>query len=72
MLEGLPAIVLGPLLFPITREVGIHEMHYAIVIILAIGISLFASPFGVGCFTAYTIGRIEPASQRVSSEFPQI
>jgi hypothetical protein len=30
VLEGIPAIVLfGPLLFPIARAVGVHEVHYA-------------------------------------------
>jgi TRAP-type C4-dicarboxylate transport system permease large subunit len=30
VLEGIPAIVLfGPLLFPIARQMGIHEVHYA-------------------------------------------
>ena len=36
VLEGIPAIVLfGPLLFPIARAVGVQEVHYAMVIILA-------------------------------------
>ena len=57
VLEGIPAIVLfGPLLFPIARRVGIHEVHYAMVVILAMGIGLFAPPFGVGYYTACAIG----------------
>jgi len=62
VLEGIPAIVLfGPLLFPIARAVGIHEVHYAMVVILAMGIGLFAPPFGVGYYAACVIGRVEPA-----------
>jgi tripartite ATP-independent transporter DctM subunit len=62
VLEGIPAIVLfGPLLFPIARTVGIHEVHYAMVVILAMGIGLFAPPFGVGYYAACAIGRVEPA-----------
>jgi tripartite ATP-independent transporter DctM subunit len=61
VLEGIPAIVLfGPLLFPIARAVGIHEVHYAMVVILAMGIGLFAPPFGVGYYAACAIGRVEP------------
>ena len=61
-LEGIPAIVLfGPLLFPIAKAVGIHEVHYAMVVILAMGIGLFAPPFGVGYYAACAIGRVEPA-----------
>ena len=62
VLEGIPAIVLfGPLLFPIARAVGEHEVHYAMIIILAMGIGLFAPPFGVGYYAACAIGRVDPA-----------
>jgi tripartite ATP-independent transporter DctM subunit len=61
VLEGIPAIVLfGPLLFPSARAVGIHEVHYAMVVILAMGIGLFAPPFGVGYYAACVIGRVSP------------
>jgi tripartite ATP-independent transporter DctM subunit len=62
VLEGIPAIVLfGPLLFPIAHAVGVHEVHYAMIIILAMGIGLFAPPFGVGYYAACAIGRVDPA-----------
>ncbi|HZP79854.1 MAG TPA: TRAP transporter large permease subunit [Pseudolabrys sp.] len=61
VLEGIPAIVLfGPLLFPIARQIGIHEVHYSIVVILAMGIGLFAPPFGIGYYAACAIGRVSP------------
>ena len=61
VLEGIPAIVLfGPLLFPIAQAVGVHEVHYAMVVILAMGIGLFAPPFGVGYYAACAIGRVDP------------
>ena len=61
VLEGIPAIVLfGPLLFPIARELHIHEVHYAMVVILAMGIGLFAPPLGVGYYAACAIGRVSP------------
>src|ERR1700719_656179 len=61
VLEGLPAIVLfGPLLFPVAKAMGVHEVHYAMVVILAMGIGLFAPPFGIGFFSACAIGRISP------------
>jgi tripartite ATP-independent transporter DctM subunit len=63
VLEGIPAIVLfGPLLFPIARQVGIHEVQYAMVVILAMGIGLFAPPFGVGYYAACAIGRVDPSA----------
>jgi TRAP-type C4-dicarboxylate transport system permease large subunit len=61
VLEGIPAVVLfGLLLFPIARGVGVNEVHYATVVILAIGIGLFAPPFGVGFYTACAIGQVDP------------
>jgi tripartite ATP-independent transporter DctM subunit len=61
VLEGIPAIVLfGPLLFPIARQVGVHEVHYAMVVVLAMGVGLFAPPFGVGYYAACAIGRVRP------------
>ncbi len=61
VLEGIPAIVLfGPLLFPVARTLGVHEVHYAMVVILAMGIGLFAPPFGVGFYAACAIGRVSP------------
>ena len=61
VLEGIPAIVLfGPLLFPVARALGINEVHYAIVVVLAMGMGLFAPPFGVGFYAACAIGRVSP------------
>ncbi len=61
VLEGIPAIVLfGPLLFPAARALGIHDVHYAMVVILAMGIGLFAPPLGVGFYAACAIGRVNP------------
>lgn len=59
VLEGIPSIVLlAPLLFPIARQLGIHEVHFAMVITFAMGMGLFAPPFGVGYYAACAISRI--------------
>ena len=61
VLEGMPVIVLlGPLLFPVARVLGINDVHYAIVVILAMGVGLFAPPFGLGFYGACAIGRVSP------------
>ena len=61
VLEGIPAIVLfGPLLFPIARQLGIHDVHYAMVVVLSMGLGLFAPPLGVGYYAACAIGRVAP------------
>jgi TRAP-type C4-dicarboxylate transport system permease large subunit len=38
----------------------VHEVHYAIVVILAMGIGLFAPPFGVGYYGACAISKVSP------------
>lgn len=61
VLEGIPAIVLfGPMLFPIAKTLGIHPVHYSMIVVLAMGIGLFAPPFGVGYYAACAIGKIHP------------
>lgn len=61
VLEGIPAIVLfGPMLFPIAKSLGIHPVHYSMVVVLAMGLGLFAPPFGVGYYAACAIGRVHP------------
>ncbi|MBB2842910.1 UNVERIFIED_ORG: tripartite ATP-independent transporter DctM subunit [Rhizobium etli] len=61
VLEGIPAIVLfAPLLFPVAQQLGIHQVHYAMVVVLAMGIGLFAPPFGVGYYAACAISRVSP------------
>ena len=47
-------------MFPIARQVGVHDVHYAMVVILAMGIGLFSPPFGVGYYAACAISRIKP------------
>jgi TRAP-type C4-dicarboxylate transport system permease large subunit len=38
----------------------VHEVHYAVVVILAMGLGLFAPPLGVGYYAACAIGRVNP------------
>ncbi|GGK10265.1 ABC transporter permease [Pseudomonas matsuisoli] len=59
VLEGIPAIVLfGPLMFPLAEMLGIHPVHYAMVVILSMGIGLFAPPLGVGFYAACAISKV--------------
>ena len=62
VLEGIPALVLfGPLVFPIARSLGINDVHYAMVVILAMGMGLFIPPVGVGYYAACAVGRVDPS-----------
>jgi C4-dicarboxylate transporter, DctM subunit len=56
VIEGLPAVViLLPSLLPVATGLGIHPIHYSIVIVAAVGIGLFLPPIGVGLFIACSI-----------------
>lgn len=66
LLEGLPALnVLAPLLLPIAGEIGINELHYGIVLVIAMGIGAFMPPAGVGFYVCCAIQRthVEEASR---------
>ncbi len=67
ILEGIPAIVLfGPLLFPLARQIGINEIYYAVIVILALSIGLFAPPFGVGYYGACAVGKCDPEKAAIT------
>ncbi|MCE4547256.1 MULTISPECIES: TRAP transporter large permease subunit [unclassified Caballeronia] len=62
-LEGIPAIVLfGPLLFPIARAMGISDVHYAMVVVFAMGLGLFAPPLGLGFYAACAVSKVDPST----------
>jgi tripartite ATP-independent transporter DctM subunit len=66
LLEGLPSLnVLAPLLIPIAGKLGLSEMHYALVLIIAMGIGGFMPLAGVGFYVCCAIMRcdIESASR---------
>lgn len=67
VLEGIPSIVLfGPLLFPVAQQLGINEIHYALVVVLAMSIGLFSPPLGVGYYGACTVGKCDPETAAVA------
>jgi C4-dicarboxylate transporter DctM subunit len=62
LLEGLPALLIfGPILFPISRSIGLDPVHYGIVIVAAMGIAFFLPPVGVGLSIASSIARVDVA-----------
>jgi len=68
LLEGLPAlIILAPLLLPIAGQIGLSELHYGIVLLIAMGIGAFLPPVGVGFYVACAIIRtdIEGATRKM-------
>ncbi|MTE00699.1 TRAP transporter large permease subunit [Paracoccus sp. YIM 132242] len=72
VLEGLPAIVLlAPIMFPIARGLGIHDIHYAMVIVTAMNIGLMAPPIGIGFYIACKIAGV-PAEQVMARIWPYL
>ncbi|HEX2654268.1 MAG TPA: TRAP transporter large permease subunit [Xanthobacteraceae bacterium] len=60
LLEGLPAlIILAPLLLPIAGQIGLSELHYGIVLLIAMGVGAFMPPVGIGFYVACAIVRID-------------
>ncbi len=58
VLEGLPAmIILVPVFFPVVARYGIDPLHYATLVVAALGLGLFLPPFGLGFFIACALGR---------------
>jgi tripartite ATP-independent transporter DctM subunit len=61
LLEGLPAVLLlAPIMFPIAKKLGIHEIHYSMVIVCAMNVGLMMPPIGVGFYIACRIGDAKP------------
>ncbi|HVV41069.1 MAG TPA: TRAP transporter large permease subunit [Nitrobacter sp.] len=66
LLEGLPSLnVLAPLLIPIAGKLGLSELHYALVLIIAMGIGGFMPFAGIGFYVCCAVMRcnIETASR---------
>jgi C4-dicarboxylate transporter DctM subunit len=58
LLEGVPAVlILGPLLYPLAAQMGVHPLHFSILIVACVGIGLCLPPLGVGLLIACTIAR---------------
>ena len=61
LLEGLPAVLLlAPIMFPIARKLGIHDVHFSMVIVCAMNVGLMMPPVGVGFYIACRIGEAKP------------
>lgn len=59
VLEGAAALIIfGPLLMPVAHQLGIDPLHYGIVLVIGMGVGLFAPPLGLGLYSACLIGNI--------------
>jgi len=65
VLEGAAALIIfGPLLLPVAVRIGIDPLHFGVVLVIAMGIGLFAPPLGLGLYGACLIGNV-PIEQTI-------
>ncbi len=65
VLEGAAALIIfGPLLLPVAIKLGVDPLHFGVVLVIAMGIGLFAPPLGLGLYGACMIGNV-PIEQTV-------
>lgn len=51
IMEAVPNIVLmGPVLFPLAQEIGMHDIHFCIVMVTSLGIGFITPPIGLNLF----------------------
>jgi tripartite ATP-independent transporter DctM subunit len=59
VLEGAAALIIfGPLLVPVAGQLGIAPLHFGVVLVISMGIGLFAPPLGLGLYGACLIGNV--------------
>jgi TRAP-type C4-dicarboxylate transport system permease large subunit len=59
VLEGAAALIIfGPLLVPVATLLGIAPLHFGVVLVIAMGIGLFAPPLGLWLYGACLIGGV--------------
>src|SRR4030081_2772357 len=65
VLEGAAALIIfGPLLLPVAVKLGIDPLHFGVVLVISMGLGLFAPPPGLGFYGPCLIGNV-PIEQTV-------
>ena len=62
-------IILAPILSPVMVKIGIHPVHFAVVMIVALNVGLITPPLGVALFAAVGVGKV-PFEDLVSELWP--
>jgi len=59
VLEGAAALIIfAPLLVPVAARLGIDGLQFGVVLVIAMGIGLFAPPLGLGLYGACLVGGV--------------
>ncbi len=60
MLDGLPAILIFfPILFPIATAVGVHPLHFGVLVIAIVGVAIVAPPIGLCLVILCSLAKIK-------------
>ena len=60
ILDGLPAILIFfPILFPIAQSLGLHPLHFGVLVIAIVGISIVAPPIGLCLVIICSLAKIK-------------
>ena len=60
ILDGLPAILIFfPILYPIAQSLGLHPLHFGVLVIAVVGISIIAPPIGLCLVIICSLAKIK-------------
>ncbi len=60
ILDGLPAILIFfPILYPIAQTMGLHPLHFGVLVIAVVGISIIAPPIGLCLVIICSLAKIK-------------
>ncbi len=60
ILDGLPAILIFfPILYPIAQSVGLHPLHFGVLVIAVIGVAIVAPPIGLCLVIICSIAKVK-------------
>lgn len=51
-------LILVPILYPITQSLGIHPVHFGVVVVFNLMVGLLTPPFGMALFTTQSVGKV--------------
>lgn len=58
-MDSTPAIILlAPILTPLAQSIGVHPVHFGVVMVTNLMIGLITPPYGVGLFMASIVGNV--------------
>lgn len=59
-MDSTPAIILlGPILTPLAQSIGVHPVHFGVVMVVNLVIGLITPPYGVALFLTSIVGNIK-------------